>query len=154
MFTQKSGSNPRYWSTPVLVVKSGSLMHLFRWQLCPSPYTFLSNQSLLPHPSQKSSEQRKEMIFERRLANSTAPIVRGLYAPSSQNLVKKALYENAVNSKRLASSLFFYRRFLSNVSMAHHNITSHRGIGDEHFVGAAIAQVWLPTSPQLEGWAI
>jgi len=39
------------------------------------------------------------MRFHRRLANITAPVVRGLYWPFSQNLVKKALHEITVNSQ-------------------------------------------------------
>jgi len=39
------------------------------------------------------------MTFGRRLANMGAPVVRGLYYPSSQNLIKKALHEITVNSQ-------------------------------------------------------
>jgi len=33
------------------------------------------------------------MIFDRRLANITGPLVRGLYCPSSHELINKALHE-------------------------------------------------------------
>jgi len=36
------------------------------------------------------------MTFERRLANITGALVRGLCCPSSQNLIKKALHEITV----------------------------------------------------------
>jgi len=39
------------------------------------------------------------MTFDRRVVNMTAPVVRGLYCPSFQNLVKKALREITVNSE-------------------------------------------------------
>jgi len=57
--------------------------HLLGEQLRRSSYTFLSRQGYFPHPSQKSSEQRKEMTFDRRLANVTDPVLafRGLYCP-------------------------------------------------------------------------
>jgi len=38
------------------------------------------------------------MTFDRRPANIWAPVVGGLYS-SSQNLIKKALYEITVNSE-------------------------------------------------------
>jgi len=64
-----------------------------------NPFTFLSIQSHFPHPSQKSFEQIKEMTFDRRLANVTDPVVRGLYFPSTQNLIQKALHEITANSQ-------------------------------------------------------
>jgi len=63
------------------------------------PSTFRSIQSHFPHPSQKSFEQNKEMTFDRRLANVTDPVVRGLHYPSTQNLLQKALHEITVNSQ-------------------------------------------------------
>ena len=39
--------------------------------------------------------------------------------------------------------LFSYRWFLSNAPTAHHKITWHLGIGDEHFVRAAMAKLPL-----------
>jgi len=43
---------------------------------------------------------RKEMTFDDRSANISAPVVCGLYVlPSSQNLIKKALHEITVNSQ-------------------------------------------------------
>jgi len=39
------------------------------------------------------------MTFDRRLDNVTDPIVRGLYCPSTQNLIQKALHEIMVNSQ-------------------------------------------------------
>jgi len=39
------------------------------------------------------------MTFDHRLPNIRAPVVRGLYCPSSQNLIKKALHEITVNSQ-------------------------------------------------------
>jgi len=75
------------------------LTHLLGGQLCPSPYTFLARQSHFRLPSQKSFEQRKEMTFDRRPANIEASVIRGLYCPSSQNLMEKALHEITVNSE-------------------------------------------------------
>jgi len=72
-----------YYIIPVFIFKSVFfLTHLLGGQLCLSPYTFLSSRSCFLHPSQKPLEQRKEMTFERRLANITVPVVRGLYCPS------------------------------------------------------------------------
>jgi len=69
-------------------------------QLRPSPYTLLSRQSRFPHLSKKSPEQRKEMTFDRRLANIIDPVlvIRGLYYPYSENLMQKALHEVMANS--------------------------------------------------------
>jgi len=39
------------------------------------------------------------MTFDRRLANITDPVVRGLHCPSTQNLIQKALHEITVNSQ-------------------------------------------------------
>jgi len=39
------------------------------------------------------------MTFDRRLAKIIGPVVAGLYCPSTQNLIKKALYEITVNSR-------------------------------------------------------
>jgi len=36
------------------------------------------------------------MTFDRRLANVTDPVVRGLYCPFTQNLIQKALHEITV----------------------------------------------------------
>jgi len=69
----------------VLVLKSGFFNTPIAGQLCPSLYTFFPRQSISPIPIQKSFEQKKEMTFDRRLANITAPVV----CPSSQNLVKR-----------------------------------------------------------------
>jgi len=74
-------------------------MHLLGGRLCPIPYTFLARQSHFRHEGQKPSEQRKGMTFDGRLANVKIPVVRGLYYPSSQNLIKKALHEITVNSQ-------------------------------------------------------
>ena len=51
------------------------------------------------HPSHKPVEQRKEMTFGGRLANVRATVVCSLCCPSSQNLIKKALYEITVNNQ-------------------------------------------------------
>jgi len=39
------------------------------------------------------------MTFDGRLANIEASVVRGLYSPSSQKPMEKALHEITVNSK-------------------------------------------------------
>jgi len=39
------------------------------------------------------------MTFDRTLPNIRAPVVCGLYCPSSQNRIKKVLHEIAVNIK-------------------------------------------------------
>jgi len=39
------------------------------------------------------------MTFDRRLANVTNPVVRGLYCPSTQKLIQKARHEITVNSQ-------------------------------------------------------
>jgi len=39
------------------------------------------------------------MTFGRRLENATDPVVRGLYCPSTHNLIQKALHEITVNSQ-------------------------------------------------------
>jgi len=64
-------------------------------QFRPSPCNFISRQSDFPDPSQTFLEERKEMTFDRRLANITGPVLvfRGLYCPSSENLMKKALHK-------------------------------------------------------------
>jgi len=77
----------------------GFLTHLLGEQLCPSPYTFLSRQNRFSHPSQKSFEQRKEITFDSRLPNITDLVFQGLYCPSSENLMKKALHEITTNSQ-------------------------------------------------------
>jgi len=64
-----------------------------------NPSAFLSSQSHFPRPSEKSFEQSKEITFDRRLANVNDPVVRGLYCPSTQNLIQKALHEITVNSQ-------------------------------------------------------
>jgi len=40
------------------------------------------------HRSQRSLEQMKETTFDDRLASVRAPVVRCLYCPSAQNLIK------------------------------------------------------------------
>jgi len=69
------------------------LTHLLGYQLRPSPYILLSRHTRFPHASQMALEQRKEMTFDRRLANiSDAVLVfQGLYCPFSENMMKKAL---------------------------------------------------------------
>jgi len=39
------------------------------------------------------------MTFDGRLANVKAPVLRGLYRSSPQNLMKKALHEITANSR-------------------------------------------------------
>jgi len=39
------------------------------------------------------------MTFDGILANVRAPFFRGLYGPSAQNLIRKALHDITVNSK-------------------------------------------------------
>jgi len=46
------------------------------------------------------------MTFDSILANTRAPVVRGLYCPSPQNLIKKALHEITVNNQG-SLNLFF-----------------------------------------------
>jgi len=93
-----------------------------------NPSTFLSIQSHFPHPSQKSFEQNKEMTFGRRLANVTDPVVRGLYCPSTQHLIEKALHEITVNSQSF-TLIFFLLSFdpqqYSNGTSLHYLTTRH-----------------------------
>jgi len=77
----------------VCLENRASVTHLLEGQLCSIPYTFIARRSHFRHPSQKLSEQSKEMTFDIVLANVRAPAVRGLYCPSSQNLIQKALLE-------------------------------------------------------------
>ena len=96
------------------------------------------------------------MAFDRRLANTRAPVVCGVCCPSSQNLIKKALHEitaNVISYSRLAKPFFSSCWFLSNASTAHHNITWHLGTDDEHFAGAAISGGRVSAS-QLKGWVL
>jgi len=86
-------------STSVFALKSGFLTHLLVEQLRPSPYTFVSRQSHFSHPSQKSLEKRKEMAFGHRLPKITDLVFRGLYCPSSQNMMKKVLHEITVSNQ-------------------------------------------------------
>jgi len=37
------------------------------------------------------------MTCDRRRTNITGPVVRGLYCPYTQNVIKRALHENTVN---------------------------------------------------------
>ena len=104
---------------------------LLEVQLSHSPYTFLSSQSHFPHPSQKSIGQRIEMTYNRRLTNITAPVVRGLYCSSTQNLIK---VWNHGKCQASLLSLFSYRSILNNAPTAHHYITWHLGISDERFL--------------------
>jgi len=83
----------------MFVLKSGLFKHTWG-HFSSNPSTFLSTQSHFPHPSQKSFEQNKEITFDRKLANVTDPVVRGLYCPSTQNLIQKALHEITVNNQR------------------------------------------------------
>jgi len=46
------------------------------------------------------------MTFERKSANFRASVVHGLYCPSSQNLMKKALHEITVNIFKASLILF------------------------------------------------
>jgi len=39
------------------------------------------------------------MTFDRRQANVTDPVVRGLYCSSTQNLIQKDLHEITLNSQ-------------------------------------------------------
>ena len=89
--------------------------------------------SYFSHPSKKSFEQRKKMTFNHRLANITTPLVRGLYCPSSQSLIKKALHEITV-VKAILKYFFSCHSILSSAPTAHHYITKHLSIGDEHFL--------------------
>jgi len=42
------------------------------------------------------------MTFDRRLANVTDPVLRGLFCPSTQNLIRKALFEvTAISQSKL-----------------------------------------------------
>jgi len=63
------------------------------------PYTSLSRQRYFRNPSQNPLEQRKEVTFDRGLANIRAPVVLGFYCPSSQSLIEKTLHEITVNNK-------------------------------------------------------
>jgi len=76
---------------PDVCLEINFLTHLLGEQFNPIPYTFLSRQSYLRHPSQQAFEQRKEMTFDCRLPNITELVFRGLYCPSSENLMKKAV---------------------------------------------------------------
>ena len=87
-------------------MKSGLFYTLTWGHLCPIPYTFLTKQSHFRHRSQKeiaiAVEQSKEVTFANRLANVrtfASLVVRGLYCPFSQKLIKKALHEITVNSQ-------------------------------------------------------
>ena len=77
------------------------LTHLLRNQIRPSTYTYFSRQSRFPCPNQKYIEQRNNMTFDRRLVNIADPVLvfRGLYCPSSENLMSKALHEITANSQ-------------------------------------------------------
>jgi len=75
MFIQRPGQKPnvRKFSS-VCLEFSLFLTHLFVWQLCPSPYTFLARQSHFHHLGEKSFEQRKEMTLDYGLANIRAAV--------------------------------------------------------------------------------
>ena len=75
----------------------------------------------------------KEMTFDRRRVNSTGPLVRGLYCPSSQKLIRKALHEITVVKAILILSS--YRSILNNVPTAHHYITWPHGRAQKIFQG-------------------
>jgi len=83
----------------VFVFKLGFFNALAWGEIVPQSLHLPLQPKPFPPPSQKSFEQRKEMTFDRRLANIAAPVIRGLYCPSSQNLAKKALHEITVNSQ-------------------------------------------------------
>ena len=86
------------------------------------PYTFLSRQRYFRHPSQTFFEQRKDMTFDRRLANIRAPVVLDLYCPSSQSLIKMTLHEITVYNQ---DSLNPFSLILgSSVTPQRHIITS------------------------------
>jgi len=83
------------------------LPHLLGEQLCPISYTLLDRQNHFHHLTQKSIEQRKEirqqnnkLTFDSRLPIVGAPVVRSLFCPSSQNLIKKVLHEITVNTRQ------------------------------------------------------
>ena len=120
MFTQKSGSNPMCPS--VCLEIRFFLTHLLEGQLCPISNTFLARQRHFRHPRRRPSEHRKEMIFDGRLANVRALVVRGIYCPSSQNVIKKALLEITVNSQGELNA--FSRIVGSSVTPQLHVITS------------------------------
>ena len=61
----------------------------------------------------------KEKAFGLRLANISAPIIRGLYWSSSKNLVKKALHEITVNIQG-QPNLF---SIVGCLATSHHKIT-------------------------------
>jgi len=117
------------------------LFNTLTWgQLCPSPYVFLSRQSHFPHPSQTSFEQMKATTFDRRRANNCSgcsPLILPLLPKSGKN----AVHEITVNSQGYLNPFSPIVGFLSNNPTSHHNITWHLGIGEEHFVGAAIARL-------------
>ena len=84
MFIQSPGQKPnvRKFSSICLEVKG--FFNTLVWQLCLSPYTFLTKQSHFHHLSEKCFEQRKEMTFDCALANIRA----AGFIPFSQNLIK------------------------------------------------------------------
>jgi len=48
----------------------------------------------------------KELTFDGRIVNITGPLVRGLYCPSSQKLIKKDLYEiTVVKAKKFKTAV-------------------------------------------------
>jgi len=108
----------------VFLLKSGICYeHTWEWEaIAPSPYT-LHVRSHFLQPSQKSFEQRTEMTFDLRLANITDPVVRDFYGPSTQNLMKKALYEITVNSQGWLNP--FSHTFRSLATPQRHIITIH-----------------------------
>jgi len=62
------------------------------------------------------------MTFDSRLANIRAPVVRGLYCPSSQILIEKTLHEITVNSQGQLNR--FSLTVGSSVTPQRHTITS------------------------------
>jgi len=72
----------------VFVLKLGFFNIRFGGKLSPTPYTFLSSQSHLPHHSKTSFEQTTKVTFNRRLANITGLVARGFHYPYTQNRIK------------------------------------------------------------------
>ena len=91
------------------------------------------------------------MTLDGRLANSRTPVVRGLYCLSSQNLMKKALYEITVNSQGQLNPFS---------PMIGSSVTPQRHITTLHDTQALVTKISLGrqqlidrvTASQLEGW--
>ena len=71
----------------VILEMRAFLKHVFGGNCVPAPHIFLQTRHF-PCSSERSFEQRKEMTFDRSLANITGPLARDLYCLSSQNLIK------------------------------------------------------------------